>query len=211
MGRVAGEGLLSAILSDQPDDVLADLRRRLEQRVADASRVLARSETELRLIEQAIAARVGGDPPEAAASPASPAGADAADGDRDREPDGRFQGIPRARILAVARTVPFPITPPRVVEAFTGQGEHVGLEQVRIALNRIAKDGNLAKVGPSLFALPGDQAATVETAHQAAEPQPPAADEAHEATTGPSDIPRDPFRQRVPGRPVSPDAFRRSV
>ena len=40
-----------------------------------------------------------------------------------------------------------------MLEAFAERGEIVNLEQIRIALNRIAKDGNLMKVGPSLFAV----------------------------------------------------------
>ena len=71
------------------------------------------------------------------------------------ERGGRFQGIPRAAILSVAETVHYPITPARVVEAFARRGETVNTEQIRVALNRIANDGNLTKVGPSVFAIPG--------------------------------------------------------
>ncbi len=177
-GSVASGGLLSAILSEQPDDVLTDLRRRLEKRIADARSVLAESESELLLVEQALAARRG-EQPRAIGASSSPSVV--VNGRRDREPDGRFHGIPRAQILAVASTVPYPITPPRVVEAFAERGEIVTLEQIRIALNRIAKDGNLTKVGPSLFAVPGSQ--TTETPHTAPVSQ---------AGSSP-----DPFRQRV--------------
>ena len=76
-------------------------------------------------------------------------------GEREREPGGRFQGIPRATILAVAESVAYPITPARVVDAFARRGEPVNMEQIRVALSRIAKDGNLHKVGPSVFAVPG--------------------------------------------------------
>ena len=51
--------------------------------------------------------------------------------------------------------MPYPISPVRVVEAFAERGETVNVEQIRIALNRLAKDGGLTKVGASLFALPG--------------------------------------------------------
>jgi hypothetical protein len=143
-GPVPGGGLLSAILSEQADDVLADLRRQLRQRIAEARATLSQSESELRLVEQAIAARDGGPPAKGRA-------------DRDRDADGRFEGIPRATILAVAATVQPPITPVRVVEAFAGRGETVNLEQIRIALNRIAKDGDLTRIAPSRFVLPGTQ------------------------------------------------------
>lgn len=187
---VAGGGLLSAILSEQPDDVLADLRRQLEQRIADARAVLAQSESELRFIEQAIAAR-GGFPD--ADGPSSKR-ASGADGPRDREPDGRFQGLPRATILAVASTVPYPITPARVVEAFARRGETVNIEQIRIALNRITKDGNLTKVGPSRFALPHAQPG---------EPNTPQA--RPESETG---MPRATLRRGVLGTGISQNTFR---
>ena len=193
MGRVGGGGLFSAILSEQPDDVLVDLKRQLERRIADARGTLAESENELLLVEHALAARSGQhlDPDESSADASA-----AAKAERDREPDGRFHGIPRARILAVAINVPYPITPPRVVEAFAEHGEIVNLEQIRIALNRIGKDGNLTKVGPSLFAVPGSHATEVDTSHRAPEDQ--------------TDIPPDPFRQRVLGQPVNRETFRRT-
>lgn len=193
MGDVGGGGLLSAILSEQPDDVLVDLKRQLEKRIADARGTLAESENELLLVEQALAARSGQQiDPDGSSSDSS----GAVKNERDREPDGRFHGIPRAQILAVALTVPYPITPPRVVEVFAEHGEIVNLEQIRIALNRIAKDGKLTKVGPSLFAAPESQATEVDTSHRASEHQ--------------ADIPPDPFRQRVLGQPVNRDTFRRT-
>jgi hypothetical protein len=195
---VAGGGLFSAILSEKPDDVLADLKRQLEKRIADARRVLVQSESELLLVEQALDARLRGE----GADPGAflPGAPKAGDGERDRRPDGRFHGLPRARILEVARTVPFPITPPRVVEAFAERGEIVNLEQIRIALNRIAKDGNLEKVGPSLFALAAHDELNVEPPPQpAAEPSPAI----RTADSG------DPFRQSLLGPPVSREAFRR--
>jgi hypothetical protein len=194
---VAGGGLLSAILSEKPDDVLADLKRQLEKRIADARRVLAQSESELLLVDQALDARLAGERPTTGA--VSPESSKTDDGEPDRRPDGRFHGIPRARILEVARTVPFPITPPRVVEAFAERGEMVNLEQIRIALNRIAKDGNLVKVGPSLFAADHDTA-EVEPPPQTAPEPPPAV---------PTADPGDPFRQSLLGPSVSRSAFRR--
>ena len=136
---------VSAILSEQPDEVLIELRERLETRVDDARAELAQAETELHLVELAIGART-----------ARQARGDA---ERERKPDGRFRGIPRARILTVAKKIPYPITPARVVKAFREQGENVNTEQIRVALNRIAKDGNLIKVGPSVFAVPGSLSA----------------------------------------------------
>ena len=170
---VAGGGLLSAILSEQTDDVLADLRRQLLKRIVDARGALAQAESELRLVDQAIVARGGRTTGRTDGSPSDATTAR----ERDREPDGRFQGIPRAEILAVATTVPSPITPVRVVEAFAERGEAVNLEQIRIALNRIAKDGNLTKIGPSRFAVPGAEPAEVtpkapETAGEEAAPTP---------------------------------------
>jgi len=194
--HVAGGGLLSAILSEKPDDVLADLKRQLEKRIADARRVLAQSESELLLVDQALDARLGGERPATGAfSPES----SKTDVERDRRPDGRFHGIPRARILEVARTVPFPVTPPRVVEAFEERGETVNLEQIRIALNRIAKDGNLVKVGPSLFAVDHDTP-EVEPPRQPAPEPPPAI---------PTADPADSLRQSLLGPSVSRSAFRR--
>jgi hypothetical protein len=191
---VAGGGLLSAILSEQTDDVLTDLRRQLLKRIADARQALAQSESELRLVEQAIVARGGRATVE---TDDAANGAGASDRERDREADGRFQGIPRAAILAVATTVPPPITPVRVVEAFAERGETVNLEQIRIALNRIAKDGNLTKIGPSLFAVPGTEPAeTPETPPEAP------ADSAEPAPT--------PFRRGVLGTEVSP-SWRRTT
>ena len=184
---MANGGLLSAILSEQPDDVLADLKRQLEKRIAAARGALAQSESELVLVEQAIASRGG--------LPAT-VGSPSTDPERDREPDGRFQGIPRARILAVASTVDYPITPARVVEAFAEGGETVNVEQIRIALNRIAKDGNLTKVGRSLFAVPGRQSTELHTPP----PQQPASQ---------AGIPRDPFRRPVLGAAFSRDTPRR--
>lgn len=195
--HVAGGGLLSAILSEKPDDVLADLKRQLEKRIADARRVLAQSESELLLVDQALDARLAGERPATGAF--SPESSKTDDDEPDRRPDGRFHGIPRTRILEVARTVPFPITPPRVVEAFDELGEMVNLEQIRIALNRIAKDGNLVKVGPSLFAVDHDTP-EVEPPPQAA-PEPPLAI--------PTADPGDPFRQSLLGPSVSRSAFRR--
>jgi hypothetical protein len=184
---VPNGGLLSAILSEQPDDVLTDLRRQLQKRIAEARDALAQSEGELVLVEQAIAARGGQNLAEPDGSPSR------TDAERDRERDGRFQGIPRARILAVATTVEHPITPGRVVEAFAAGGETVNVEQIRIALNRIAKDGNLTKVGPSLFAVPGRQPTEPETPPQ----QQPAS---------PAAVARIPFR-----RPVLRAAFTRAT
>jgi hypothetical protein len=178
---VANGGLLSAILSEQPDDVLADLKRQLEKRIAAARGALAQSESELVLVEQAIASRGG--------LPATVGSPSRTDPERDREPDGRFQGIPRARILAVASTVDYPITPARVVEAFAEGGETVNVEQ-------IAKDGNLTKVGPSLFAVPGRQSTERDTPPQ-------------QQPTSQAGIARDPFRRPVLGAAFSRDTPRR--
>jgi hypothetical protein len=178
---VAGAGLLSAILSEQADDVLADLRRQLRTRIAEARHVLAQSESELRLVEQAIAARGGGPPPELD-------GPKAAARERDRNADGRFEGIPRATVLAVATAVQPPITPSRVVEAFAGRGEAVNLEQIRIALNRIAKDGNLTRVGPSQFVVPGTQSPEPDTAEPGG---------ASEPTSAPAPFPRSALRPAI--------------
>ena len=197
MDPVAGGGLLSAILSEKPDDVLTDLKRQLEKRIADARRVLAQSESELLLVDQALDARLRGEPPDTRAL--SRESSTTVDGERDRRPDGRFHGIPRARILEVARTVPFPITPPRVVEAFAERGEIVNLEQIRIALNRIAKDGNLVKVGPSLFAVPNHDTPGVASAPQQGQEAAPAI---------PTADPEDPFRQSLLEPSVSRSAFR---
>ena len=62
--------------------------------------------------------------------------------------------------------MPYPITPVRVVEAFAERGETVNVEQIRIALNRLAKDGGLTKVGPSLFAVPGTRPTELHTMPQ---------------------------------------------
>ena len=64
--------------------------------------------------------------------------------------------------------MPYPITPVRVVEAFAERGETVNVEQIRIALNRLAKDGGLTKVGPSLFAVPGTRPTELHTMPRAA-------------------------------------------
>jgi hypothetical protein len=177
---VAGGGLLSAIVSEQADDVLADLRRQLRTRIAEAREALAQSESELRLVEQAIAAR-GGAPAEGDGPRAR---------DRERNADGRFEGIPRATILTVATTVEAPITPARVVDAFAERGEAVKLEQIRIALNRIAKDGNLTRIGPSRFVLPGTHSP---------EPDPGESGHASETPRAP-----EPFPRSVLGAEISP-------
>jgi hypothetical protein len=189
---VAGGGLLSAILSEQTDDVLADMRRQLLKRIADARGALAQAESELRLVDQAIVARGGRTTGRTAGPPSAATSAR----ERHREADGRFHGIPRAEILAVATTVPSPITPVRVVEAFARRGEAVNLEQIRIALNRLAKDGNLTKVGPSRFAVPGAEPAEARPAE--ARPAGAAAEEA--APT--------PFRRSVLGTELSPTGRR---
>ena len=181
-----GGGLLSAILSEKSDDVLADLRRQLRQRIAETRDALAQSENELRLVEQAIFARGGG--------PADATVGRESDRERERKSDGRFQGIPRATVLAVATTVPPPITPVRVVEAFAERGDAVNLEQIRIALNRIARDGNLTKIGAGLYAVPGTDPAE-------APPEPPPA---------PEETTPDPFRRSVLGTGLSP-SWRRTT
>ena len=180
-------GILSAILSEQPDDVLEDLERQLKKRIADARAVVAQSESELSLVRRAIAAR---------GLHRSDEPGDALESMRDREADGRFHGIPRRTVLAVASTVPYPITPARVVEAFAERGESVNVEQIRIALNRIAKDGDLTKVGPSLFAVPG----TRPTELEATPPGQPA------SRQGLSDAQFGAAQQPA----VSPNAFRRT-
>ncbi len=186
--------MLFAILSDQPDDVLADLKRQLEKRIAEARGTLSQSENELRLVEQAIAAR--GPRPTAVSS-------SGVDVERERKPDGRFEGIPRHRILAVASALHEQVTPARVVEAFAERGETVNVEQIRIALSRIAKDGNLTKIGPSLYAVPGWQPADPDAPQQqeAAMQQEPASE------TG---ITRDPFRRGVLGSDLNRNAFGQS-
>ena len=188
---MANGGLLSAILSEQSDDVLADLKRQLEKRIAEARGALAQSESELVLVEQAIASR-GGQSPRETREPAS-----RTDAERDREADGRFQGIPRARILAVASTVDYPITPARVVAAFAEGGETVNVEQIRIALNRIAKDGDLTKIGPSLFAVSGKRRTALPTTSQGQPASRP----------GPAE---EPFGRVLGPAAVSPNAFRRT-
>jgi hypothetical protein len=189
VGSVTSGGVLSAILAAQPDEVLLDLKRQHEKRIADARGTIAQSEAELRLIVEALAARGHHESP-------APGGSSSTAVERDREVDGRFQGIPRARILDVASTLSSPITPARVVEAFTERGETVNVEQIRIALNRLAKDGHLTKVGPSRFDVP----ATLST-----DPDP--APEQH-APASPSDVVR-PYRQGVLGSSLS-DTFERS-
>ena len=184
-------GILSAILSEQPDDVLEDLQRRLEQRIAEARNVLDQSESELSLVRQAIGARRG-----PALRPAGESSG-AVEPERDREADGRFQGIPRSTVLAVASTVEYPITPVRVVEAFAERGETVNVEQIRIALNRIAKDGDLTKVGPSLFAVPGKRPTALPTTAQGQPASRP----------GPA---QEPFGRVLGPTAVSPNAFRRT-
>ena len=184
-------GILSAILFEQPDDVLEGLERRLVQRIAEARNVLSQSESELSLVRQAIDARGG---PALQPTGESPL---VVEPERDREADGRFQGIPRRTVLAVASTVEYPITPARVVEAFAERGETVNVEQIRIALNRIAKDGDLTKVGPSLFAVPGKRPTELQTAQQ-------------RRPAGPPGIARESFGRALGPAPVSPNAFRRT-
>jgi hypothetical protein len=190
---VGNGGILSAILSEQPDDVLEDLERRLKQRIAEARNVLAQSESELSLVRQAINAR---------GRPALHGAGEfpgAVETERDREADGRFQGIPRRTVLAVASTVEYPITPVRVVEAFAELGETVNVEQIRIALNRIAKDGDLTKVGPSLFSLPGKRPTELQTTPQ------------RQPTSGPGPAREpEPFGRVLGPAAVSPNAFRRT-
>jgi len=187
-------GVLSAILSDQPDDALVDMKRKLEKRIVEARAVLAQSERELRHVEQALSSR--GD----VAASGPPGGVDT---ERDRERDGRFQGIPRATILEVATTLSEPITPAGVVEAFAGRGETVNVEQIRIALSRIAKDGNLTKIGPSLFVVP--EGGPKET--DAADTPDPQEPEPHPGSQ--PELEPEPFRSDVLGSPVSRDVFRR--
>jgi hypothetical protein len=189
---VAGGGLLSAILSKRSDEELADLRRQLLKRIADAREALTGAERELRLVEQAMVARGGRAADTAAASN------DAAANERERLSDGRFHGIPRARVLAVATTVTPPITPMRVVEAFAERGETVNLEQIRIALNRIAKDGDLIKTGASVFVLPG------------AVPEPQPAEAARESPADATEAVPSPFRHGVLGTEVR-SAWRRTL
>ena len=184
-------GILSAILSKQPDDVLEDVERQLEKRIAEARAVVAQSEGELLLVRQAIDAR------RPRALHHSDESRLALESARDREADGRFHGIPRATVLAVASTVPYPITPVRVVEAFAERGETVNVEQIRIALNRIAKDGDLTKVGPSLFAVPGKRPTELQTAPERQPASPPG-------------LARESFGRVLGPAPVSPNAFRRT-
>jgi hypothetical protein len=188
---VGNGGILSAILSEQPEDVLEDLQRRLEQRIAEARSVLAQSESELSLVRQAIDARRGPSLHPAGESPR------AVETERDREPGGRFQGIPRRTVLAVASTVEYPITPARVVEAFAERGDTVNVEQIRIALNRIAKDGDLTKVGPSLFAVPGKRPTELQATQQ------------RQPMSGPG-VAQEPFGRVLGPAAVSPNAFRRT-
>jgi hypothetical protein len=143
-------GSVSAILSEQADEVLVGLRETLVRRVREVRADLAQAESELTVVEQAIAVRARREARESSSD---------VDAERDRERDGRFQGIPRQTILSVAEKVHYPITPARVVKAFAERGQNVNTEQIRVALNRIAKDGNLSKVGPSVFAVPGSLSA----------------------------------------------------
>lgn len=184
-------GILSAILSEQPDDVLEDLERQLKKRIADARAVVAQSESELSLVQQALDAR---GPRELHPSDETPGALESA---RDREADGRFHGIPRRTVLAVASTVPYPITPVRVVEAFVERGETVNVEQIRIALNRLAKDGGLTKVGPSLFAVPGTRPTELHTMPQ------------RQPASGPG-LAQEPLGKGPLGPAVNPNAFRRT-
>ena len=184
-------GILSAILSEQPDDVLEDLERQLKKRIADARAVVAQSESELSLVRQALDARG----PRALHH--SDESRRALESERDRETDGRFHGIPRGTVLAVASTVPYPITPVRVVEAFAERGETVNVEQIRIALNRLAKDGGLTKVGPSLFAVTGTRPTERHTMPQ-------------EQPAGSSALAQEPLGKGPLGPAVNPDAFRRT-
>ena len=185
-------GILSAILSKQPDDVLEDLERQLEKRIAEARAVVAQSEGELLLVRQAIDAR------RPRALHHSDESRLALESARDREADGRFHGIPRATVLAVASTVPYPITPVRVVEAFAERGETVNVEQIRIALNRLAKDGGLTKVGPSLFGAPGTGPNELHTMPQ----RQPASRSA---------LAQEPLGRGQRGPEVNPNAFRRTL
>ena len=148
------ESSVSAILSEQPVDVLERLREQLERRIVDARAEIALAESELVVVDHALTAKVGDASDRGLEKPSNTI-------DRARESGGRFQGIPRAAILSVAQTVAYPITPARVVAAFARRGEAVNLEQIRVALNRIAHDGNLSKVGPSVFAIPGSLSSAV--------------------------------------------------
>jgi len=189
---VGNGGILSAILSKQPDDVLEDVERQLEKRIAEARAVVAQSEGELLLVRQAIDAR------RPRALHHSDESRLALESARDREADGRFHGIPRATVLAVASTVPFPITPVRVVEAFAERGETVNVEQIRIALNRLAKDRGLTKVGPSLFEAPGTRPNELHTMPQ----RQPASRSA---------LAQEPLGRGQRGPAVNPNAFRRTL
>ena len=184
-------GILSAILSEQPDDVLEDLERQLKKRIADARAIVAQSESELSLVQQAIDARG----PRGPHHYHEPRGAH--ERVRGREADGRFHGIPRRTVLAVASAVPYPITPVCVVGAFAERGETVNVEQIRIALNRLAKDGDLTKVGPSLFAVPGKRPTALPTTSQGQPASRP----------GPAE---EPFGRVLGPAAVSPNAYRRT-
>ena len=93
--------------------------------------------------------------------------------------------------------MPYTISPVRVVEAFAERGETVNVEQIRIALNRLAKDGGLTKVGPSLFAVPGTRPTERHTMPQG---QP----------AGRSAPARAPLGKGPLGPAVNPNAFRRT-
>ena len=93
--------------------------------------------------------------------------------------------------------MPYPITPVRVVEAFAERGETVNVEQIRIALNRLAKDGGLTKVGPSLFAVPGTRRTELHTMPQG---QPA-------SRSAPA---QEPLGKGPLGPAVNPNAFRRT-
>ena len=151
---MSGDSSVAAILSEQPAAVLERLREQLQQRIADARAEIELAESELVVVDHAISAKGDEDSDRSSRKASSTA-------DRARERGGRFQGIPRAAILAVAQTLAYPITPARVVEAFARRGEAVNTEQIRVALNRIANDGNLSKVGPSVFAIPGSLSSEV--------------------------------------------------
>ena len=93
--------------------------------------------------------------------------------------------------------MPYPISPVRVVEAFAERGETVNVEQIRIALNRLAKDGGLTKVGASLFAVPGMRPTEL---HTMAQPQPASR----------SGLAQEPLGKGPLGPTVNPNAFRRT-
>ncbi len=145
---------VSAILAEQPDDVLEALREQLEKRIEEARAAITHAESELRVLDHAMSTKT---------RQGTRRTTKKAEADRERERGGRFVGIPRATILSVAESIAYPITPARVVEAFAQRGEVVNTEQIRVALNRIANDGNLSKVGPSVFAVPGSLSTKIAT------------------------------------------------